>query len=84
MLVCLPGAGLAKINSFHHSLISLPFNFVSSTWLILVWLGSLGPGALAPLRPSYKFFLFNGWNQSWAGDLLVTTNLPWLIFQAVL
>lgn len=67
MLVCWPpSGGLGEINSFLVSphLVSLPLDFVRGEQLNLICLGTLEPGALIPLGPSYIYiFHFAGlWN----------------------
>ena len=61
MLVCWPpSGGLGEINSFLVSphLVSLPLDFVRGEQLNLICLGTLEPGALIPLGPSYIYISF--------------------------
>lgn len=56
LVLCLRGVDLIEINSFpvSPSLISLPWDSVSSEWPRLVCLGAPGSGACTPLRPGHE------------------------------
>lgn len=54
LVCCLLSVGLTEVNSFLVSPPLLSLDFVNIKWLNLVCLGTLEPGAFAPLGPRYN------------------------------